>query len=66
VVVNKAIEYVKDLAIVEAPPKTEGRNMFAMLAPDQTKIKEYLKLHPNKKDEVLEPMKEEELDNDDE
>ena len=59
VVVNKAIEYVKDLAMVESPPKTEGRNMFAMLAPDQTKIKEYLKLHPNKKDEVLEPMKEE-------
>jgi translation initiation factor IF-3 len=58
-VVNKAIDFVKDLAVVEAPPKTEGRNMFAMLAPDQTKIKEYLKLHPNKKDEVLEPMKEE-------
>ena len=58
-VVNKAIEYVKDLAAVESPPKTEGRNMFAMLAPDQTKIKDYLKLHPNKKDEVLEPMKEE-------
>jgi translation initiation factor IF-3 len=59
IVVNKAIEYVKDLAVVESPPKTEGRNMFAMLAPDSAKIKEYLKLHPNKKDEVLEPMKEE-------
>lgn len=58
-VVNKAIDYVKDIAIVEAPPKTEGRNMFAMLAPDNVKIKDYLKAHPNKKEEVLEPMKEE-------
>lgn len=64
-IVNKAIEYVKDLATVESPPKTEGRNMFAMLAPDPVKVKEYAKLHPNKKDEVLEPMKEE-IDNDDE
>lgn len=62
-VVNKAIEYVKDLALVEAPPKTEGKNMFTMLAPDPAKVKEYLKAHPNKKDEVLEPMKEED-DND--
>ncbi|MBC7741455.1 MAG: translation initiation factor IF-3 [Bdellovibrionaceae bacterium] len=59
VVINKAIDFVKDLAQVEAPPKTEGKNLFALLAPDATKIKEYLKLHPNKKDEVLEPLKEE-------
>jgi len=58
-VINKAIDYVKDLAAVEAPPKTEGKNMFTMLAPDPAKVKEYLKLNPNKKDEVLEPMKEE-------
>lgn len=58
-VINKAIDYVKDLAIVEAPPKAEGRNMFAMLAPDPVKVKEYIKVHPNKKDEVLEPMKDE-------
>jgi translation initiation factor IF-3 len=64
-VINKAIDYVKDLAIVEAPPKTEGRNMFAMLAPDHAKVKDYLKAHPSKKDEVLEPMKEEN-DQDDE
>jgi translation initiation factor IF-3 len=63
VVVNKAIEYVKDLALVEAPPKTEGKNMFTILAPDSVKIKDYLKANPNKKDEVLEPMKEEQ-DND--
>ncbi len=59
VVVNKAIDFVKDLALVESPPKTEGKNMFTILAPDPMKVKEYLKLHPNKKDEVLEPMKEE-------
>jgi hypothetical protein len=28
------------------------------LAPDPAKVKDYMKLHPNKKDEVLEPMKE--------
>ncbi len=59
VVIMKAIDYVKDLALVESPPKTEGKNLFALIAPDPAKIKEYLKLHPNKKDEVLEPMKEE-------
>lgn len=58
-VIHKAIDYVKDLATVEAPPKTEGKNLFTMLAPDPAKVKEYMKLNPNKKDEVLEPMKEE-------
>ncbi|MBC7465224.1 MAG: translation initiation factor IF-3 [Bdellovibrio sp.] len=57
-VIKKAIEFVKDLALVEAPPKTEGKNLFTLLAPDPAKVKEYIKLHPNKKDEVLEPMKE--------
>ena len=61
-IILRAIEYVKDLAIVEAPPKMEGRNMFTMLAPDGPKIKDYLKAHPSKKDEVLEPMKEEAAD----
>ncbi|MBC7419458.1 MAG: translation initiation factor IF-3 [Bdellovibrio sp.] len=59
VVILKAIDFVKDIALVESPPKTEGKNLFALIAPDSAKIKEYLKLHPNKKDEVLEPMKEE-------
>lgn len=58
-VIKKAIEYVKDLALVEAQPKTEGKNLFTLLAPDPAKVKEYMKLHPNKKDEVLEPMKDE-------
>ncbi len=59
VVILKAIDFVKDIALVESPPKTEGKNLFALIAPDATKIKDYLKLHPNKKDEVLEPLKEE-------
>jgi translation initiation factor IF-3 len=46
---NKCIDYVKDLALVEAAPKMEGRNMFLMLAPDPLKIKEYEKLHPEEK-----------------
>ena len=37
----------------------EGKNMFTMLAPDPVKVKEYMKANPDKKDEVLEPMKEE-------
>ena len=59
VVILKAIDFVKDIALVESPPKTEGKNLFALLAPDPAKVKEYMKLHPNKKDEVLEPLKEE-------
>lgn len=46
---NKCIEYVKDLAMVEAAPKMEGRNMFLMLAPDPLKVKEYERLHPDEK-----------------
>lgn len=47
-VIKKAIEFVKDLCIVEAQPKTEGKNMFAMIAPDPVKIKDYLKANPPK------------------
>lgn len=61
-VINKAIEYVKDLCIVESQPKTEGRNMFAMLAPDPVKIKDYLKANPKKDSkEVLPELSKEDL-----
>jgi len=40
--------------------------MFALIAPDPVKIKEYLKANPNKKDEVLEPMKEDDPNDGDE
>lgn len=62
-VINKAIEFVKDLGLVEVPPKTEGKNMFAMLAPDAAKIKEYLKANPPKAGakEVLPELSKEDL-----
>lgn len=43
---KKVIEQLKDLAITEAPPKMEGRQMFVLLAPDPVKVKDYMKLHP--------------------
>lgn len=61
-VIKKAIEYVKDLCLVESQPKTEGKNMFAMIAPDPTKIKDYLKLNPPKNSkEVLPELSKEDL-----
>ncbi len=61
-VIRKAIEYIKDISLVESPPKTEGKNLFTLIAPDPTKVKEFLKLNPLKTDEVLEPMKDNEPD----
>lgn len=46
-VLNKSIEAVKDVAMVEVPPKSEGKNMFLLLAPDPIKVKEYLKANSN-------------------
>lgn len=61
-VIKKALDYVKDLCIIETPPKTEGKNMFALIGPDPAKIKDYLKAHPNKKDtEVLPELSKEDL-----
>jgi len=62
-VVKKAIAYVSDLCMVETNPKTEGKNMFALIGPDPAKIKEYLKANPdNKKDkEVLPELSKEDL-----
>ena len=37
---TKAIEMVKDIAVIEAAPKMEGKMLFALLAPDHAKIKE--------------------------
>lgn len=61
-VINRAIDFVKDLALVESNPKTEGKNMFTMLAPDPAKIKEYLKANPPKgQKEVLPELSKEDL-----
>ena len=62
-VINRAIDYVKDLATVEAQPKTEGKNMFTMLAPDPVKIKEFKKTQNGKtnKMEVLPELSKDDL-----
>lgn len=44
---KRAIEFVNDLSMVETQPKMEGKQMFTLLAPDPTKIKDYLKAHPD-------------------
>lgn len=43
---NRAIEFVKEVALVESPAKMEGKNMFVILAPDAVKVRDYLKAHP--------------------
>ena len=40
-VLIKIAESLKDISVVEVEPKMEGRNMFLLLAPDATKIKDY-------------------------
>lgn len=34
-----------DVALVESPPRVEGKQAFLLLAPDPIKVKEYLKVH---------------------
>lgn len=66
-VMQKAIAFVNDLALIEANPKMEGKNMFLMLGPDALKIKDYQKLHPNKSKQdtkELAELKEEEGEDD--
>lgn len=41
--VNKFTGRLNDIAVVEVPPKKEGRQLFAIIAPDAAKIKEYEK-----------------------
>ncbi len=48
-VLRKVIEALKDIAIIETTPKMEGRQLFALLAPDPTKIKEKKKSEPKVK-----------------
>lgn len=56
---NKAIDFVKEVSLVESQPKLEGKQMFLILAPDPVKVKDYLKIHPLKKvqEEKLPDMK---------
>ena len=68
-VMQKAIAFVNDLALIESNPKMEGKNMFLMLGPDALKIKDYQKLHPNKSKQdtkELAELKDEEHEDDEE
>lgn len=49
-----------DIALVETPPRVEGKQAFLLLAPDPIKVKEYLKTHakPEIKPEEIEDSKE--------
>ncbi len=42
-VLHKVTEALSDLALVETPPKREGRQVFVLYAPDPIKVKEYNK-----------------------
>lgn len=43
---KKVQEMLMDVALVETPPKMEGKQAFLLLAPDPVKVKEYLKNQP--------------------
>jgi translation initiation factor IF-3 len=45
---KKVSESLNDIAMVEVPPKMEGRQLFVLFAPDPAKVKEYEKAHPEK------------------
>lgn len=65
---KRCVEFVKDLALVEANPKMEGKQLFLLLGPDPLKIKDYLKANPLKVGapaEVLPELKEENFDDED-
>ena len=59
---KKAVQFVEDLALIETPPKFEGKQMFTLLAPDPLKIKEYEKKNPKKQKEILPELVEEEME----
>jgi translation initiation factor IF-3 len=44
-----------DVAMVETPPRVEGKQAFLLLQPDPVKVKEYLKTRP-KPEAPLEPL----------
>ncbi|MGE0764660.1 MAG: translation initiation factor IF-3 [Bdellovibrionales bacterium] len=43
---KKVGESLTDIALVEAPPKMEGKQLFALYAPDPAKVREYIKKNP--------------------
>jgi translation initiation factor IF-3 len=45
-VLKAVIASLTDMALVETPPKMEGKQLFVLLAPDPLKIKEFKKKQP--------------------
>jgi translation initiation factor IF-3 len=56
-VLDKFVDALKDVAIIESPPKFEGKQYFLILAPDMTKIKE-IKRKIEKEQGSQKPVKE--------
>lgn len=48
-ILQKVMANLENIAVIEAPPKMEGKQMFVLLTPDAAKIKEYRKTHPEEK-----------------
>lgn len=46
-ILKKMIAALVDIAIIETEPKSEGRQMFALVAPDPVKVKEFIKANPD-------------------
>jgi translation initiation factor IF-3 len=53
-VMKKVIESLSDIALIESAPKFEGKQLFALLAPDPVKLKEKKKTAPKPKPAVTE------------
>lgn len=51
---KKVGEQLVDIAMVEAPPKMEGKQLFALYAPDPAKVREFIKKNPKALDGKLE------------
>jgi translation initiation factor IF-3 len=54
-VLRNVVEALQDMALVETPPKMEGKQLYTLLAPDPVKIKEFKKKNPDSHKEVLPP-----------
>ncbi len=59
-------ESLLDVAVIESPPKMEGKQLFALYAPDPVKVKEYLKANPlvPKEDKAKKEKEKEEVEAD--
>jgi translation initiation factor IF-3 len=53
-VLHKVMAQLSDLAVAEVEPKMEGRQLFVVMAPDATKIKEYQASKNKPQEEVVE------------